>query len=315
MTPIASECLLNIGPTFPATETSLSLTPEALSGLTSYAGDFPARIFPLPQTRQPESSAIDLASGKILQGFLWRYGLNTRWLKTHPPFVVVGLPWSYKICTRSGMMRNGIVFPLAPLVRLTRGTESLLLPTLQDMEQARFSGTDPRRPKYATFRPSDAQPRGAYDPEKSKAQNHSVSLHDQIYYERLATLRSSDGERGGRGDLIQQLRGNNPSHHRLPTLTAGDGKNGPERRGGKHRRGGNLAGAMLPTLIASDWKSRSPAKQKTNSRPLREVLPALTANRWSGLQSHGENAMLGPLNPAWCEWFMGFPIGWTELED
>ena len=21
----------------------------------------------------------------------------------------------------------------------------------------------------------------------------------------------------------------------------------------------------------------------------------------------------GPLNPEWCEWFMGFPIGWTEL--
>lgn len=21
----------------------------------------------------------------------------------------------------------------------------------------------------------------------------------------------------------------------------------------------------------------------------------------------------GPLNPTWAEWFMGFPIGWTEL--
>jgi hypothetical protein len=44
-----------------------------------------------------------------------------------------------------------------------------------------------------------------------------------------------------------------------------------------------------------------------------QLLPTLTANRWSGLQSHGKNAMLGPLNPEWCEWFMGFPTGWTEL--
>ena len=58
-----------------------------------------------------------------------------------------------------------------------------------------------------------------------------------------------------------------------------------------------------------------------NARPLTEtltaiekgVMPTLTANRWSGLQSHGENAVLGPLNPEWCEWYMGFPIGWTEL--
>ena len=43
------------------------------------------------------------------------------------------------------------------------------------------------------------------------------------------------------------------------------------------------------------------------------MMPTLTSNRWSGLQSHGENAMLGPINPEWAEWYMGFPIGWTEL--
>lgn len=46
----------------------------------------------------------------------------------------------------------------------------------------------------------------------------------------------------------------------------------------------------------------------------RELWPTPTANRWSGLQSHGRNAVLGPLNPAWVEWLMGCPIGWTDSE-
>src|SRR5262252_884807 len=40
--------------------------------------------------------------------------------------------------------------------------------------------------------------------------------------------------------------------------------------------------------------------------------PTPTANRWSGLQSHGRNAITGPLNPTWVEWLMGFPPGWTD---
>lgn len=54
---------------------------------------------------------------------------------------------------------------------------------------------------------------------------------------------------------------------------------------------------MWPTPLASDWKSHSPAKQATNSRPLREQIGA----------SDG-----GALNPAWVEWLMGWPIGHTE---
>jgi len=41
------------------------------------------------------------------------------------------------------------------------------------------------------------------------------------------------------------------------------------------------------------------------------MLPTPTANRWSGLQSHGRNAMLGRLNPDFVDWLMGFPIKWT----
>jgi hypothetical protein len=45
-----------------------------------------------------------------------------------------------------------------------------------------------------------------------------------------------------------------------------------------------------------------------------QLWPTPTASRRSGLQSHGANAILGPLNPTWVEWLMGFPTGWTEIE-
>ncbi len=60
--------------------------------------------------------------------------------------------------------------------------------------------------------------------------------------------------------------------------------------------------------------SSAPHSQKIGS-PLNETAmawPTPTANRRSGLQSHGRNAILGPLNPAWVEALMGYPAGWTS---
>jgi hypothetical protein len=42
------------------------------------------------------------------------------------------------------------------------------------------------------------------------------------------------------------------------------------------------------------------------------------ASRDSGNQSadpNGSSTQPTTLNPAWVEWLMGFPIGWTDLED
>jgi len=76
------------------------------------------------------------------------------------------------------------------------------------------------------------------------------------------------------------------------------------------------------TPSARDWRSGK-ASQDTlegNSRPLNEVvtareqLPTPTAQRRTGLQSHGRNVIGGQLNPTWVEWLMGWPIGWTDCE-
>lgn len=82
----------------------------------------------------------------------------------------------------------------------------------------------------------------------------------------------------------------------LPTLTVKGNDNRPYP--GK-KSGDGLATALrrLPTLAARDYR-----------------FPNAKAFKDRGGGKKGEqlpNAIGGPLNPDWCEWFMGFPIGWT----
>src|SRR5262245_9319059 len=72
--------------------------------------------------------------------------------------------------------------------------------------------------------------------------------------------------------------------------------------------GSRRASSMLPTQIAMGKEIRmwDPATRKaTFSGPRR---------RESGKFFTSTVEPGGMLNPEWCEWLMGFPAGWTELE-
>jgi hypothetical protein len=59
---------------------------------------------------------------------------------------------------------------------------------------------------------------------------------------------------------------------------------------------------LWPTPKERDWKDgRSAGTHDRNSPDLGKVV--------------GQNLEDGALNPAWVEWLMGYPEGWTELED
>jgi len=63
--------------------------------------------------------------------------------------------------------------------------------------------------------------------------------------------------------------------------------------------GGSLfPSRMLPTLTSRDWKDQGP---NTNYQKAKE-------------KSRLAGSVGGTLNPEWAEWFMGFPIGWTDVD-
>lgn len=102
--------------------------------------------------------------------------------------------------------------------------------------------------------------------------------------------------------LIHQSYGSN--------VGGGAGRTGPKR-------------LSLPTLIRRDSRTTKGAARMPNSvgtEPLAVILPTLTVcgnyNRKGASPTSGDGlatAVGGRLNPTWCEWFMGFPLGWTDV--
>lgn len=139
----------------------------------------------------------------------------------------------------------------------------------------------------------------------------------------MPTLKSSDATRGDCASERRRRTPNLEAHVKMglmPTLTARDWRSGRRTSEGLAEREKSARGVPLnewvlyPTLRASDASHAGPNQRGSKgdlSLTATVLLPTLTASRRSGLQSHGKNVFLGSLNPTWCEWFMGLPIGWS----
>lgn len=90
---------------------------------------------------------------------------------------------------------------------------------------------------------------------------------------------------------------------------------------------------LWPTPTASDWKRRGPNSRHQGLPEIVKNWPTPTASSWGStghramLQTKVDNGTIsesdkkqmtsgngGKLNPAWVEWLMGFPSGWTDLD-
>ena len=100
-----------------------------------------------------------------------------------------------------------------------------------------------------------------------------------------------------------------------PTPTASDGMGGP---GSSGREGGpNLRTA------AQDWTTPTVRDSGTYKKVKRgegslakgnQIIEPLVVQAWHS-ENSGKPTRPTGLNPAWVEWLMGFPPGWTDLED
>lgn len=91
-----------------------------------------------------------------------------------------------------------------------------------------------------------------------------------------------------------------------PTPTVHGNHNAP-RPGTKSGTGLSTAVKMWQTPVADDAANRK--KGKWNSRG--EPKLSAQAKLYPGHSTQPTEP--GPLNPAWVEWLMGWPIGWTDL--
>ena len=283
-----TEYLPGTGPTF------LDFAMCARQALTIYherilsPADSPVRTSATPDG-EPELTESDPASGLSMPESFASYDPAMSSWRTSQRSLFGGWIEFSETWPRSGTMRNGSVYRRPPLVPRTAETDSSLWHT-------------PNVPNGGRVNPPEMSPTGKL-PNGKKRQvglEHQVRMVERQLW---PTPRSSDADRGGRGDLIQAVRGNPNSHYKLwPTPTTADGMGGPGNSG---RSGGlNLrtAVAQWPTPTARDWRSghASDETHAKNSRPLNEVVA----------REQGS----GQLNPTWVEWLMGFPLGWTDLK-
>jgi len=71
--------------------------------------------------------------------------------------------------------------------------------------------------------------------------------------------------------------------------------------------------ALWPTPVVTDYKgARKPETiKKTGRNPMTNSLRDAVEHE----NPTGSGQLSGSLNPQWVEWLMGYPEGWTELED
>lgn len=133
------------------------------------------------------------------------------------------------------------------------------------------------------------------------------------------TIRSSDADRGGRGDLIQAARGNENSHFRMwPTARANQAmwsNQTPESAHATNRK------PNLETIVArrtwgppraTEYKGCGPHGSKSQQHRLgKGYLDAQAAE-----EEHDSDgpSPTGTLNPDWVAWLMGWPIGWEDVD-
>jgi hypothetical protein len=295
-----------------------------------YAEDIPASLFP-SQVTEAGPPILGTFGSISLEPFA-TYDRDSHCLKMCQDTLPLGLPEFSPTLPTSGILRNGSFYRRQPLVPRTLDSDYSLWPTpvaqedgkspeahlkmranlpggprrtissLQVMAKATEAGLWPT-PQAHDWKKGDPKRVGRFGTKHGgRNLNDSVAL--------WPTPTAGDSKRSGSPDS----RANSEEHTGIsladaaklwPTPTAGDAKGAGNRNleGSKAHAGVSLTDAVLagnsstprrvPTPLVGDAKGSRWSKSKT------QMLTSVVGGR---------------LNPNWVEWLMGFPIGWTDLE-
>jgi hypothetical protein len=114
------------------------------------------------------------------------------------------------------------------------------------------------------------------------------------------TIRAADGERGGRGDLIQAIRGNPNSHYNFWQTPVAD--DAVERVSGKFNSRGEPKLSAQVKMFPTPYGLSASQRQGDGGSGARSMMTEEEKKELCG----------GQLNPTWVEWLMGWPLGWTD---
>ena len=232
---------------------------------------------------------------------------------------------------RQGMMRAGACFPLRRLGRhiYVRGCSYLPTPVVSNggFNQSASPGSAIRPSLRMMARTGLWPTPRANERHQYNSQDNGMSLSRAVAF--WPTPQANDYR--GANPNNQGKRVN--SDHNLPTAVALWPTPKASRRGDcpaeRERRSPSLEAAvsMWPTPQARDWRSGQTKSCYGNARPLNELvlLPTPTVsgnnNRKGASAKSGDGLATaikttttqGQLNPAFVEWLMGWPQGWTRI--
>jgi len=236
------------------------------------------------QDEGQESTAKGPASGVKWRELFKRFDpVSSSW-KTHRCLFDADLPESSVILPRWGMMRDGALSERLTLGLRTSGKESGLWPTPQ-------ASDNKRRATEASVA-------------RRRKLGKQISLEAAVMWPTPNTEGyRSDGEL----KLLAEMVGDTPEFQAMSSRACRSKKRAALRRLGE----GESEATMWPTPCASEgldcgtnWASLAAVDK--GGRIARRI--ATNGGPETQQTTHAQ------LNPAWVEWLMGWPIGWTDLK-
>jgi len=138
----------------------------------------------------------------------------------------------------------------------------------------------------------------------------SRGLCSTIYYLTWKIWRTASGR------LIYRLAESAPctsgtGFSSLPTPTAGDSK----ERSYQYDQGNHEKPRLTLVGIARMYPTPKARDYRTGDRPEHKRARMKRTGTWHSPDLNDVAAPGGRLNPTWVEWLMGFPLGWSELDE